>query len=519
MIRSLTTRIVLAFGVIILSVIVMSALVANWSAEHQLEEFVSDVNSRQSAEFLGILEIEFNLEGSLEGLDDSIQELQIALDEGRAEVPLWDQDGWKAIADEYGFGNAHSVAAIMGRERQRASEPMTTTSAFVLWKQAHSYVYHRPFSSTVKIEEATLTLLQSDYQLRAGEGEDREESHESRESEEEHGLRGRLYDWGSGAVIGQIAFSEHDSFGEESSRFSTGTLENLVWGGLITAILAFLISIWLAARINSPVRSLTEAAQKIAESGESDHLEISTNDELGKMSRAFNSMTDALKTQKNVRKKLIEDVSHELYTPLSVIRLEMKGMIDGMRKPEEAASIVLNEIELLSGLVSDLELISETENAAVQIYHERVEAKLFVDRLILRWKAKAESQNIRLLLDRKGELTFFTFDEKRIRQVLDNLIRNALQHTRSGGVITMTVSGTSSGLHFSVADSGVGVPAEHLSKIFERGYRIGAEGSGRGLGLSIAKQLVELHEGMIEVESELGKGSVFHVMIPRRSVA
>ena len=237
------------------------------------------------------------------------------------------------------------------------------------------------------------------------------------------------------------------------------------------------------------------------------------------MSKAFNKMTDALQTQREIRRQLIADISHELNTPLSIMRLEAQGMTDGMQTPEEAARNIQREIDLLSGLITDLELIAEADQQAIQLVKEPVAVADFLTEITGRWQSEANTQSIQLQLTLESLPPTVDFDSGRMWQVLDNLLRNALQHTTQGGQVTVTASADSTHLTLTVHDNGCGIDARHLPRLFDRFYRVDEArqriSGGRGLGLAIVKQLTELHDGRVEVTSEPSVGSTFSFLLPR----
>ena len=431
MLRSLRHRILLAFGLVIVSAIAMSSLVAVWSAEHQLEGFISDINRKQAAALAGMVEAEYNRTGHLDSLDNLLN------------------------------------------------------STFTIRYRSHEGAVER-----------------------------------GHDDGGEHHFSVPLYDWSSGAVVGYLAPADHEAYSDESSAFTRGTFINSLYGGLITALLAFVISVWLANRINAPVLALTKAATRLAESGDTDYIEVHSDDELGQMSAAFNRMADALDAQQKIRQQLIADISHELNTPLSIIRLETQGMVDGMQSPAEAAANILREIDLLRGLIADLELMAEADQKALQLALEPVAVADFLTTVKERWQSEATAKGLQFQLTCEALPPRVSFDPNRVRQVLGNLIRNALQHTEEGGQITLAARATPTHLTLSVSDTGRGIAPEHLPRLFERFYRFDDTGQrisrGRGLGLAIVKQLVDLHQGEVRVTSALGMGSTFYVSLPRR---
>jgi two-component system sensor histidine kinase BaeS len=245
------------------------------------------------------------------------------------------------------------------------------------------------------------------------------------------------------------------------------------------------------------------------------------------MSASFNQMMTSLETQRDLRNRLIDDVAHELNTPLSVIRLEAKGLKDEIKPPNDAADQIIGEVDLLSNLVYDLNWLAETDLGALRLEMEEHDMGHLLKAEVERWQLQAQGSNIELeLRSLPDDLPVIYMDIKRINQVLGNLIENALQHTLAGGRVTVECQSIDDWLgtvrtefvEVSVCDTGAGIPAEDLPHVFERFYRADLSRQnrtgGRGLGLAIVNQIMEVHQGEVWVESELGSGSCFYIRLP-----
>lgn len=529
MLHSLRNRIILAFGLIVMLAILMTTLVALWSAENELEEFVSHISSKQSIGIAGIVEVVYNRQGSLDALAEVVRSQRRISPQAGASLPDYDAGAWQTIINRYGSGEGRTVSAIMRAEMEQSGDTLTFRGALRRWYQAYAFVHGTSHAELPSFEQSAAYLLDANYAIQyrgeerreeeGGEGEGHGREREGEHGEEEHHSAIAFYDWTSREPAGYLLTEGREEFRDEHSAFTQGTFSNGLYGGLITAVFALGISIWLANRINAPVQALTRAATRLAESGDTEHIEVHSEDELGQMSAAFNQMADALHTQQQIRQQLIADISHELNTPLSIMRLETQGMIDGMQTPGEAASNIMREIDLLRGLISDLELIAEVDHQTIQLVKEPVAVADFLTEVMERWHSKASLQDVQFHLELESLPPTVAFDRNRMRQVLGNLLRNALQHTEPGGEITVTASATPNGLAIAVRDTGHGIEAEHLPRLFERFYRFEKadqnRSSGRGLGLAIVKQLVELHGGQVNVTSEPGVGSTFVITLPR----
>ncbi|MDM8564949.1 ATP-binding protein [Candidatus Halobeggiatoa sp. HSG11] len=334
-----------------------------------------------------------------------------------------------------------------------------------------------------------------------------------------------IHDWQDGSVVGHVIIAAGVGFyREDEERFLQSVQQLLFIGGLIAAILALIVGAIFARRITAPVTTLTDAAKRLAQGNHTTPLPVTSNDELGKMSQAFNTLTEALDTQRHLRRRLISDISHELNTPLSVIRLEMKALSDGLQSPLEASAQVVREINLLRSLANDLALLADTDKGVLSLNLEVVAISAFMETAISRWQAKAELSGITLQLETATNLPTIPVDPIRLNQVLGNLIENALQHTVSGGKILVSCrveilpEKEGKWVIIAIRDTGCGIDPEDLPFVFERFYRADhsrqRQRGGRGLGLSIVKQIITLHEGIVWVDSQLGDGSTFSYALP-----
>ena len=284
-------------------------------------------------------------------------------------------------------------------------------------------------------------------------------------------------------------------------------------GGITTALIALLLGAWLSRRITAPVAALTQATQAIAEYGDSALIPVTSSDELGQMSAAFNQMTTSLQTQRDLRKRLINAISHELNTPLSVIQLEAHGLRKGLQSPTEAADKIIQEVKMLHNLVTDLNWLAETESDEMRLAVEACSIPQFLTAEVDRWQPQAQMQQITLSLEPLSELPMLYFDRMRMSQALGNVIRNALQHTEAGGQVDIAATQKEGGyLEISVTDNGVGIDSSELPYIFDRFYRTDnsrdRQTSGTGLGLAIARSIIEAHNGTIAITSDgIGLGT------------
>lgn len=308
----------------------------------------------------------------------------------------------------------------------------------------------------------------------------------------------------------------------ESHGFLRGLLTSSAIGGLLIAAIALLLAAWLAKRITAPVTALTQATQAIARHGDTTLIPVTSSDELGlgQMSAAFNQMTTTLQTQRSLRRRLINDVAHELNTPLSIIQLEAHGLRKGLQTPTRAAGQIIQEVNMLHNLVRDLNWLAETDSGEQRITVKPYSIYQLLTAEVARWQPQAQTRQIALSLQLLSELPKLTLDPMRMGQALGNVINNAFQHTGAGGQITLAATmETGKGLEISVTDDGAGIELADLPHICNRFYRTDQSRNrrtgGMGLGLDIARAIIEAHNGVIAVTSDgLEQGTAVRFDLP-----
>jgi signal transduction histidine kinase len=282
---------------------------------------------------------------------------------------------------------------------------------------------------------------------------------------------------------------------------------------------AVLLILGLSRRILGPVEALTAAARRMAAGDLSQRVQITSQDEIGDLARAFNSMADGLARLEELRRQLVTDVAHELRTPLSNIRGYLEALRDGVVEPHRHVIDSLHEeAMLLNHLVDDLQDLSLAEAGQLRLEPQPVALADVVDRAVGAVRPRAQAEGVALHVDLPEDLPLVDVDPRRIGQILRNLLDNGLTHTGPGGEIVVDAHPDDEWVEVGVRDTGAGIAVEDLPYIFERFYRADKSRSratgGAGLGLAIAKQLVEAHGGRIEVQSEIGQGTQFTFTLP-----
>jgi two-component system sensor histidine kinase BaeS len=226
------------------------------------------------------------------------------------------------------------------------------------------------------------------------------------------------------------------------------------------------------------------------------------------------AMTARLESQDRRRRELLADIAHELRTPLSVIQGRLEGILDGVYPPDDAQiTLVLSETRMLARLVDDLRTLAQAESGTLTLKREPTDVAILTQAVVDSFSAQAASLNVSCRLEAPPDLPVASVDPLRLREILGNLISNALRHTPAQGGISIEVGAAGDRVVVKVADTGCGIVAEDLPKIFDRFFK-GASSRGSGLGLAIARDLVAAHGGEIHAESRPGLGTTITFSLP-----
>jgi histidine kinase len=299
-------------------------------------------------------------------------------------------------------------------------------------------------------------------------------------------------------------------------NFRASMFESLIYAVAASVLAALLVSLFLSRRIVAPVRDLTDASLRLADGHYDERVQVNGSDEIAQLAARFNQMAAQLEQVESMRRQLIGDVAHELRTPLTSIKGYMEGLVDGvLPSTPETFNQIHHEADRLSRLVDDLQELSRVEAKAYSLDFRSVTVSNLVQTTVKRLSPQATAKRIRLRSSLPADLPHIQADEDRITQVLVNLVANAIQYTPEGGEVTISAARHDDEIYISVKDTGIGIPPEHLANLFTRFYRVDKsrsrnEGGGSGIGLTIARHLVEAHGGRIWAESAgEGLGSTF----------
>ena len=310
--------------------------------------------------------------------------------------------------------------------------------------------------------------------------------------------------------------------GSVGRAFGLTLLYSLLASGAVAAVIAAASSLFVSRRTVGPLRNMAAATRRIAAGRYGERVPVGEPDELGALSESFNSMAASLERAEKKRLELIGDVSHELRTPLSTLQGYMEGLMEGVVRPsDETWALLYGEAERMRRIVDDLSRLSHAEsgqlNLEIAVVYPAEAVRIAVERMVPLFDEKG----VELENAVPEDLPPVAADGDRVVQVLTNLLGNALRHTPAGGRVAVGAQAHEKAAVFQVEDTGEGMPAGDLPRVFERFYRAEKSRSrdeargGSGLGLAISRALIEAMGGRIRAESPgPGKGAKFTFSLP-----
>jgi signal transduction histidine kinase len=301
------------------------------------------------------------------------------------------------------------------------------------------------------------------------------------------------------------------------TRYLNSVNQSLLVAALGGALIALLLGLFLARSLAQPLRDLTAATHAMAQGNLKQQVPVRSADEVGELASAFNQMSADLARANQSRKQMTADIAHDLRNPLTVIGGYLESLRDGILKPTpQRFDTLYTEVRHLQRLVEDLRLLSLADAGELVLQRQPVNPMDLLEHATAAYQHQAQQQGLQLEVQAEGLLSEISLDPERMEQVLGNLISNALRYTQAGGTIRLAASQAAGQVMLSVQDDGSGIAPEILPHIFERSYRgdVSRQGSESGLGLAIARSIVELHGGRIGVESTPGAGSRFWILLP-----
>lgn len=305
-----------------------------------------------------------------------------------------------------------------------------------------------------------------------------------------------------------------------AARLAAEVQRSLWWTGLAAAAAGILLVSLMSRRILSPVQRLNAAARRLGQGDLSQRVPAAGPRELQDLSRTFNTMAENLQAAEQQRRSLVADVAHELRTPLSNLQGYLEAVQDGLLAADSTTiSALRQQTAHLIALVEDLRLLAQAEAGVLQLHRTPTALGELLGAAVDDFRPRAEGKELRLTLEVDPDTPLLWLDQTRIRQIVGNLLENALLHTPEGGGIgVMAGPAAGGGVAVSIRDSGPGIPAADLPYIFDRFYRVDPSraraSGGVGLGLTIARQLARAHGGDLVAASPAGAGTVFTLTLP-----
>jgi signal transduction histidine kinase len=297
---------------------------------------------------------------------------------------------------------------------------------------------------------------------------------------------------------------------------------SLALAGVISLSVSFLVSFFISRSISGPLARITQASMQIARGDYDVHIPIKGEDEVGRLSEAFNAMAKQVSRSQRMMKDLLANVSHELKTPLTSIQGYSQAILEGAVKDEadykESSRIIHEEASRMRALVDDLLLLSQIESGQMIMQHAHVDLAALLQRMLERFQWSFRNAQVTAKLQ-IGKVPDVDGDERRLEQVFSNLIENAVRHTpREGTIIVRADTAPDGAARVGVHNTGSVIPAEDLPRVFERFFQVdrarARRGGSSGLGLSIVAEIVEAHGGRVRAESSEREGTTFIVTLP-----
>ncbi len=291
---------------------------------------------------------------------------------------------------------------------------------------------------------------------------------------------------------------------------------------VVTGVIALVVGGVLARTLTRPVRELTDATQAMASGELQQQVTVRSDDEIGQLANSFNQMSSDLVRASHLRKQMTADLAHDLRTPLAILRGYLEGLKEGRIHGTPALyELLFEEVEHLQRMIDDLRVLSLADAGELSLNRRLVDPAALLERAGLAHMGAAEEQGIEMRIETPAGLPSISVDTDRMAQVFNNLVANALRHTHQGEIV-LAAEGNAQAVQLSVRDTGSGIAPDDLPFVFDRFYRGDkarrrsdwSNGDSSGLGLAIAKAIVEAHGGSLTAASTLGQGSRFTVTFP-----
>lgn len=319
----------------------------------------------------------------------------------------------------------------------------------------------------------------------------------------------------SGTYVGAIRYVVSLEAADRKIFLSVAAL--LVVGMLVVFFVVMSSSYFIKSIVN-PIREVSTTAKRIAQGDFNARIDKPYDDEIGELCDTINYMAGELGSSEKMKNDFISSVSHELRTPLTAIKGWAETMRDGgtmdNKTMEKGMGVIVRETERLSGIVEELLDFSRMQNGRMILMMDRIDILAELDEAVYMMKERAVSEHKHLLYEEPELVSPVIGDKNRLRQVFINIIDNALKYTPSGGVVSINLKEENGMLHIVISDNGCGIPAIHLPRIKDKFYKANQTQRGSGIGLAVADEIMKLHSGALDIQSEEGVGTTVTISIP-----
>jgi signal transduction histidine kinase len=324
--------------------------------------------------------------------------------------------------------------------------------------------------------------------------------------------------------VGTLLFNQPGGAGSGAGEQFLAVVNRAIWwGGILAVLLALFLGVFFARQLTKPLRKLTAATRKVGRGELGEEVQSNSQGELGELTYSFNQMSVTLAAYEQQRQQMLADIAHELRTPISIMRGHIEAMLDGVfPMTSDNLAVVHEETLLLGRLVDDLRVLSLADAGQLTLKLAKTDLAELISQSLAAFEPLAEAEGIELTAETPGFPVIVTADPGRIRQVLGNLLANALHHVRANGQnhpqVKVCLWEQEKEVVMSVSDNGPGLTAAAQKHIFDRFWRAdnarNRDHGGSGLGLAICQAIVEAHGGRIWVDSVPGRHTTFTIELP-----
>ncbi|MDN5313556.1 MAG: hypothetical protein PWQ68_2530 [Thermoanaerobacteraceae bacterium] len=327
-----------------------------------------------------------------------------------------------------------------------------------------------------------------------------------------------------GKSIGSVEIGYVGPFtiSEREIKFSRQINTSIIYAAVIAVMASVALGIYSSRIMSNPILKITDAANQIRKGNLDIQVKVPTGvTELKQLSESINHLARSLSEQEKLRKRLTQDISHELRTPLTILQSHIEAISDGIWEPTpEKLAICKNEVERLTKLVEQLKDLTDIENHIIAQKIERYNLSESIMQILEAFTLEFKEKDIKLVTNITQNVYIYG-DKDKIGRAIINIISNALKYTNPGGSVYVSLNDAKNDIKIIIEDTGIGIDQKDLPYIFERFYRSDESRSrktgGTGIGLTIAKTLIETHGGKITVESQKGRGTRFTVVLPKNA--